>query len=71
MAQQSGKEKINYAVAIRNFFNEVFAEAKKIVWPSRETLVQSTMVVLAVIMVLSIYMAIADFLLNKLFEVIT
>lgn len=71
MAQQSGKEKINYAVAIRNFFSEVFEEAKKIVWPSRETLVQSTMVVLAVILALSVYMAAADIILNKLFDVIS
>ena len=66
MAQ--AKEKANALLATRNFFSEVYAESKKIVWPTRETLIQSTLVVLVVIVALSIFMAIADGSLSYFFN---
>ena len=69
MAQ--AKEKTNYALLIRAFFSEVYSEAKKIVWPNRDTMIQSTMVVLVVILALSIYMALMYFVWGKLFDLIT
>ncbi|HOX28644.1 MAG TPA: preprotein translocase subunit SecE [bacterium] len=69
MAQE--KEKINYLLSAKSFFNEVIEESKKIAWPSRETLVQSTLVVLAVIVILSLFMAVADVIWNKGFQLIS
>jgi preprotein translocase subunit SecE len=68
MAQ--AKEKVNYTAAIKTFFTEVVEEAKKIVWPSRDTMVQSTLVVLSLLVVLSIYMALTYLVWSKLFQLI-
>jgi preprotein translocase SecE subunit len=68
MAQR--KEKTDYILAIRTFFSEVYAELKKIVWPTTETLVQSTTLVVSTIIVLSVLMFGADLGLNALFKLI-
>jgi len=68
MAQaKQASEKINYVVAAKGFFNEVYEESKKVVWPNKETMIQSTMVVLVVIVVLAVFMAFSDYLLNLVF----
>jgi len=69
MAQAGGKT--NYAASARMFFSEVYEEAKKIVWPSRETTVQSTIVVLTVLVALSIFMALTYLVWSELFDLIT
>ncbi|MFA6451819.1 MAG: preprotein translocase subunit SecE [bacterium] len=68
MAQE--KEKVNYVLAIRSFFGEVYEESKKIAWPNTETMVQSTSIVVAVIIVLSVFMMAADFGLNYVIKII-
>ncbi len=68
MAQANVKEGPNVLAKIRDFFGSVFLESKKIVWPSREQLIQSTMVVLVVLLVLATFMAIADLSLTAFFE---
>jgi preprotein translocase subunit SecE len=68
MAQE--KEKVNYVLVIRTFFNEVYVESKKIAWPSTETMVQSTSLVVLVIVILSAFMLLADFGLNSFFKII-
>ncbi|HOC92608.1 MAG TPA: preprotein translocase subunit SecE [bacterium] len=66
MAQE--KEKQNLVKGAREFFGEVYAESKKVAWPNRETLINSTLLVFVVIVVLSTLMALADGGLNALFE---
>ncbi len=64
------KEKVNYALAVRNFFSEVVEESKKVVWPTTETMVQSTSLVVAVILILSVFMGLADWMLNMGFKLV-
>ncbi len=70
MAQQQAKEKKDYVLAIRTFFEEVYEELKKIAWPTTETMVQSTTLVVSVIIVLSLFMMLADLGLNSLLKFI-
>jgi len=57
---QEKKKATNYIVQARNFLNEVVEESKKIVWPSRETMVQSSLTVLGAITILTAFMGFAD-----------
>jgi preprotein translocase subunit SecE len=51
----------NPIAKIRGFLAEVVAELKKSAWPTRKELVDSTIVVVIAILILSIYVATADF----------
>ncbi len=72
MAQATEKEKVkvDYIAAIRNFFDEEREEIKKVVWPTRETLIQSTITVLVVLLAVSAGMAAVDFVLGNLLVLI-
>lgn len=65
------KEKVNPFGAMRNFLQEVGQEQKKIVWPTREVLTQSTMIVVFIIVVLTIYLGIVDMICRKVFDLIS
>ena len=45
---------------VREFFVEVMAELKKSSWPTRRELVDSTVVVIITIVVLGVFVALAD-----------
>jgi preprotein translocase subunit SecE len=47
---------------------EVRAEIKKIVWPTREVLIQSTVTVVVITLVLTVYMGVMDLVLRKLYD---
>ena len=66
--QKAAKEKTNVVAGLRTFFVEVGAEMKKIVWPTREVLIQSTVAVTAMVLALTIYMGIMDLVLRKLYN---
>jgi len=44
-----------------NFFGEIITELRKVLWPSRAELLRSTLMVLAVCIVLAILLGVADF----------
>ena len=44
----------------RDFLNEVMAELKKSSWPTRKELVDSTIVVIITVLVLGMFVALAD-----------
>lgn len=46
---------------VRLFFNETLTELKKATWPTRKELRESTVVVLIAIIILGIYITLADF----------
>lgn len=48
---------------IKAFFQESYGELKKVVWPSRESVVSSTKVVLISTVVFAIFFGVVDFLL--------
>jgi preprotein translocase subunit SecE len=51
---------------IRNFLNEVKLELKKVSWSTREELISSTVVVLASVFFMAIFIGFCDFILSKL-----
>jgi preprotein translocase subunit SecE len=51
---------MEYLRRIREFFREVMAEFKKVNWPGRPAIVNSTAVVLVVTVVIAFFLAAAD-----------
>lgn len=51
---------------IRGFISEVITELKKSSWPTRSELVSSTVVVIVTMLVLGIFVALADAVLVKM-----
>jgi preprotein translocase subunit SecE len=45
---------------IRGFLNEVVVELKKSAWPTRQELVDSTLMVLVTVVLLGIFVSVAD-----------
>ncbi len=55
---------------IISFFQESFAELKKVTWPSREEAIASTKVVLVSTIIIAAMLGLVDFLLFKLVDLI-
>jgi preprotein translocase subunit SecE len=53
---------------LREFVQEVLAEFRKVTWPSRQELVNSTVVVIAVTLVLAFFLGAVDIVLARLVE---
>ncbi len=53
---------------VREFFREVLLEFKRVTWPSRQELVNSTVVVIVVTVVLAFFLGTVDIGLTKLVE---
>jgi preprotein translocase subunit SecE len=53
---------------VREFVQEVLAEFRKVTWPSRQELVNSTVVVIAVTVVLSLFLGGVDIVLARAVE---
>jgi len=53
---------------IREFVQEVLAEFRKVTWPSREELINSTSIVIVVTVVLAFFLGAVDIGLTKLVE---
>ena len=53
---------------VREFVQEVLAEFRKVTWPSRQELVNSTVVVIAVTVVLSLFLGGVDIVLARVVE---
>ena len=51
---------------IKEFFNEVKIETKKVVYPNREELIGSTWVVIITVMVISVFLGVVDLALAKI-----
>jgi len=56
--------------SIRDFYHEVVAEYKKIVWPDRKVTIGLTGFVIVLTVVLSIYLGSVDFFLGKLVSMV-
>jgi preprotein translocase subunit SecE len=52
----------------QQFFHEVVAEFRRVSWPSRTEVVNSTVVVLAVVFLLAFYLGAVDVTLSKVVE---
>ena len=55
---------------IQRYFRETMGELRKVTWPTRQEATNLTIVVLIVISVMSIFLAVLDFIFNKFFYLI-
>ncbi len=56
---------------VKNFWSEVVAEIVKCEWPSRRALMESTVVVIVTVALLSLFIGVSDKFLVTLFERLT
>ncbi len=56
--------------SIRTFIDEVGAELKKTAWPSRQELIESTMVVIVSVVMLGVFIGVCDKILIELLDLI-
>jgi preprotein translocase subunit SecE len=53
---------------VSKFFREVKAEMKKVLWPTRKELISSTGIVIASVVVISLFIALVDLVFSGLLE---
>ncbi len=53
---------------LRRYLSESWAELKKVAWPSRETVIRLTLLVIAVSVVVGVYIFVLDSIFNTLVE---
>ncbi len=53
---------------LREFVQEVLAEFRKVTWPSRDELINSTSIVIVVTLVLAFFLGVVDISLTKVVE---
>lgn len=61
----------NPFTAIRVRWNETMSELRKSAWPDRKELVESTIVVMVGVVILGVFVFLADFSLNQWVELLT
>ena len=64
-------KKPNLIVKTQTFFAEVVTELKKSAWPTRKELLDSTLVVIVTMLVLGIFVAVADLVFVKIIGILT
>ena len=52
------------------FYNEVQSEMKKVSWPTREELTESTVIVMISVAVLAVFIGVVDFVLSRMIPVV-
>ena len=55
---------------IRRYVEESIAELKKVTWPTRETVIRLTLLVIAVSVAVGLYIAVLDRLFNSLLDAV-
>jgi len=66
----SGKQKQNIIDKSLQFLREVKVELKKVTWPSRKQTIGSTVVVLILVMIISLFLGVVDVGLSSLIRVV-
>jgi preprotein translocase subunit SecE len=51
---------------VKKFLNDVYQELHKVAWPSKQELIGSTMVVIVMSLIVSIFIGAVDFVLKEL-----
>ena len=62
---------VNPFLKVQEFVIEVWAELKKSSWPTRKELVDSTIVVIVTILILGIFVALADLVFLRIVGLLT
>jgi preprotein translocase subunit SecE len=55
---------------VRRYFNESWAELRKVTWPTRETVIRLTLLVIAVSFAVGAYIAVLDRVFNTLLDAV-
>ena len=55
---------------MRRYFNESWSELTKVTWPTRETVIRLTLLVIAVSIAVGLYIAVLDRLFNSLLDAV-
>ena len=66
----TGKQKKNIVDKSMQFLREVKIELKKVTWPSRKQTIGSTVVVIILVIIISLFLGMVDFGLSSLIRVI-
>jgi preprotein translocase subunit SecE len=64
------KPKDNIFTKAAQFLREVKVELKKVAWPSRKQTIGSTAVVIALVMIISIFLGVVDFGISSLIRIV-
>lgn len=64
MAEETKVKKPSIFSRIAKWFRELKSECRKIVWPTRQQTVNNTMVVIAAVIIVGIFVWILDFVFN-------
>ena len=61
----------NPFLRVRDFLAEVMVELKKSSWPTRKELIDSTLVVIVTVLILGVFVALADLLFLRIIAFLT
>ena len=64
-------KKPNLIVKTQSFFAEVVTELKKSAWPTRKELLDSTVMVIVTMLILGMFVAVADLVFVKIIGILT
>ena len=68
--QPTAKPKENIFTKTAQFLREVKVELKKVAWPSRKQTIGSTAVVIALVMLISLFLGVVDFGISSLIRIV-
>ena len=57
---------MNVFTKIQSFFNEVITELKKVSWPSRKEVIDTTLVVIIAVIIFGVYLFLIDLILQAI-----
>ena len=69
-ASAAAKPKDNIFTKAAQFLREVKVELKKVTWPSRKQTIGSTAVVIALVMIISLFLGVVDFGISSLIRIV-
>jgi preprotein translocase subunit SecE len=67
---EAAKDEVKKPNKLVRYYNEVRAELRKVIWPSRREATNLTLIVLAVTAAMSVFLGLIDWLLTQLFTLI-
>jgi preprotein translocase subunit SecE len=70
LSATAAKPKDNIFTKTAQFLREVKVELKKVTWPSRKQTIGSTAVVIALVMIISLFLGVVDFGISSLIRIV-
>ena len=69
-AEKKKAEKKGAWTTVKQFYKDVIIEMKKVIWPSRQEVINYTLVVLITVTIVSTFILVLDLILSKLLHLI-